>query len=88
MVHPCISVFLSASLSHYEVILGEQLQKKNGDFGRRVASKRKLKEKNSILDYVHNALWQWHEGLLLPLVFNQRPNTLFQVSNRVAVIEK
>ena len=48
--------FLSAPLSHYDVILGEPW----------------LRDNKIIMDYAHNVLWQWHNGSLLPVTFGSQ----------------
>ena len=45
--------FLSAPLSHYDVILGEPW----------------LRDNKIIMDYAHKVLWQWNDGSLLPVTF-------------------
>jgi len=48
-------IFLSAPLSHYDVILGEP----------------RLRDNNVIMDYGHDVLWQWNNGVtgLTPVTF-------------------
>ena len=48
--------FLSAPLSHYDVILGEPW----------------LRDNKIIMDYAHNVLWQWNDGSLLPVTFGSQ----------------
>ena len=48
--------FLSAPLSHYDVILGQPW----------------LRDNKIIMDYAHNVLWQWNNGLLLPVTFGSQ----------------
>jgi len=48
--------FLSAPLSHYDVILGEPW----------------LRDNKIIMDYTHNVLWQWNNGSLLPVTFGSQ----------------
>ena len=48
--------FLSAPLSHYDVILGEPW----------------LRDNKIIMDYAHNVLWQWHNRSLLPVTFGSQ----------------
>ena len=46
-------IFLSTPLSHYDVILGEPW----------------LQDNTVIMDYAHNVLWQWNNGVLTPVTF-------------------
>ena len=48
--------FLSAPLSHYDVILGEPW----------------LRDNKIMMDYAHNVLWQWNDGSLLPVTFGSQ----------------
>ena len=48
--------FLSAPLSHYDVILGKAW----------------LRDNKIIMDYAHNVLGQWHNGSLLPVTFGSQ----------------
>jgi len=47
--------FLSAPLSHYDIILGESW----------------LRQHRGVLDYAHNDLWQWAEAGLQRLTFSR-----------------
>jgi len=51
--------FLSALLSHYEIILREPW----------------LRENSAVKDYAHNVLWQWSNGVLKPIAFSAQVRT-------------
>ena len=46
--------FLSALLSHYDVVLGEPWMRQN----------------SIVMDYAHNVLWQWSHGVLKAVTFD------------------
>ena len=51
---PVRQQFLSATLAHYGVILGESW----------------LTANKGVLDYTHDTLWEWDGGKLAPICFN------------------
>jgi len=57
---PVSESFLSAPLSHYDVILGESW----------------LKEHAGIMDYAHGQLWQWGDKGIRPMTFDIPPPPL------------